>query len=822
VALGGGAWSSSAATAVIGASSGIVSGISAGTANITYTSASGCKAFTSVAVNQTPAAITGTATVCAGETTTLNNTATGGTWSCAGGIMTINNGIVTGVTAGTEVVTYTLGAGCSAVKTVTVNALPAAITGATNVCAGSTIDLDNVTPAGVWTSGSTAVATTAAATGIVNGLTAGTTTIFYTLNTGCKATAVITVDPLPAAITGTAKVCPGATTMLATITAGGSWSTGSALISIDNSGTVTGIASGTAVVTYASVAGCNTLRTVIVSTVPAAITGRMNMCEGATTILTNSTTGGAWSGPATGIVNVNATSGAVAGLATGIAAVTYTNAAGCSVSAHVTVDPLPAAITGPAQVCANATMTLNDVTTGGTWSSANTAFATISATSGIVTGRATGIANIVYTAGGCSVGTTVSVLTAPGAITGVRDICAASAGITVNNAVAGGLWDASGVTISSAGNVTGTTASAGIVSYTLPNGCFVTAPLTVHPLPLAITGITRACSGLTTTLNDGIPGGAWSSSNTAIAKVTALTGIVTGMVPGATVITYTLPTGCYQTEAITVSAVPSAISGTATLCAGGSAILTNAVAGGLWSSSDAALGITTGGTITGRNAGAAIITYTMGANCVATKAVTILPEPGAYVITGGGNYCAGGAGVHIGISGSSTGASYVLSSGTATTTIAGNDAAIDFGLQTTTGTYTVAAINAAPGCFSNVSGSAVVTVAPVVTASVGVVTSPGKTVCAGTQATFTTTTVNGGTAPEYQWLVNGVNAYADAATYTYIPGNGDVVTAVMTSNAVCAIPPTVTAAETMTVEAAAVPDVRIMADPGNTILPGQA
>lgn len=69
-------------------------------------------------------------------------------------------------------------------------------------------------------------------------------------------------------------------------------------------------------------------------------------------------------------------------------------------------------------------------------------------------------------------------------------------------------------------------------------------------------------------------------------------------------------------------------------------------------------------------------------------------------------------------------------------------------------------------------------------AIVTIASSLATTICAGTSVTFTATPVNGGTAPFYQWKVNGVNAGTNSSTFTTTTlANNDKVTVVMTSNA---------------------------------------
>ena len=74
---------------------------------------------------------------------------------------------------------------------------------------------------------------------------------------------------------------------------------------------------------------------------------------------------------------------------------------------------------------------------------------------------------------------------------------------------------------------------------------------------------------------------------------------------------------------------------------------------------------------------------------------------------------------------------------------------------------------------------------PLLPVSVTVVESANQ-VCAGTSVTFTATPTNGGTAPSYQWKVNGGDVGANSPVYTYAPVNNDVVTCILTSNITCA------------------------------------
>ncbi len=109
------------------------------------------------------------------------------------------------------------------------------------------------------------------------------------------------------------------------------------------------------------------------------------------------------------------------------------------------------------------------------------------------------------------------------------------------------------------------------------------------------------------------------------------------------------------------------------------------------------------------------ITYTLPTTCFVTHPITVNALPAIFTATGGGSYCAGGTGLHIGLSGSATGINYQLVLGGSTnvgTALPGTGSSLDFGIQTTGGTYTIAAINPATGCSINMSGSIIIIVNP--------------------------------------------------------------------------------------------------------------
>ncbi|GAA4461988.1 hypothetical protein GCM10023093_07710 [Nemorincola caseinilytica] len=193
----GGTWSSSnAGVATINPASGIMVGLSGGTARVSYIMPNGCRAEAVVTVNNLPMSIFGTMQICVGGTSTLSSGPVG-TWSSSNtSVATIDAaGTMRGVSAGACVITFATPSNCRRTAYVTVNPLPAAIVGAASAfCPGSTATLSSATIGGTWASDNDAVATVNMFTGVLTAMSPGTTTVSYTVVTGCSASAPVMVS----------------------------------------------------------------------------------------------------------------------------------------------------------------------------------------------------------------------------------------------------------------------------------------------------------------------------------------------------------------------------------------------------------------------------------------------------------------------------------------------------------------------------------------------------------------------------------------------------------------------------------------------------
>lgn len=766
----GGTWTSGTpSVATIGSSSGIVTGMSVGTSIVTHVAGT-CSVVAIVTVNPLPVApaITGTLSICAGATTPLSTIPPPlpGTWSSSTtSVATVNptTGVVTGISGGTAIISFTIPTGCFSTATVTVTPIPSVITGAATVCIGRTTTWTDTITGGTWSSTDAAVATVGSSTGIITGVNTGTVTISYSVGPGCYTTRVMTVIPSPAAITGTASLCVGATTALANATPGGTWtSSNTSVATIDiATGLVTGVLAGTATISYTAPNGCFETVVATVNPIPNAITGMQTVCVGAQTLLSSSSGGGTWSSGNIAIATVNST-GNVTGVLAGTVNITYTRL-GCITTAIVTVNDLPPLIGGPGSVCIGSSITLTNTSAGGTWSSSNAGIATIGIATGIVNTVAVGTTTITYTSSltGCFRTGTVTVSPLPGAIGGPTTLCPAST-VTLTCTPLGGTWASGNTAIATivpgTGVLTGVATGTATISYTSAAGCLRTTIVTVSSAPPAMItpiGDTVLCPGDFVTLTAGTSPGVtyeWYLGGVLIPAATSPTYIAS--VGGSYQVRVVVAAGCSTMSApMSVSVVPATATitvpgGITTTCAG-SPIALNANTGiGLtyqWELAGTAISGATASTYNALTAGLYTVRVTNAAGCWAVStpvSIVVTPAPSGVVTSSGPlTFCNGGNVVLT----AATGTGYTYQWYNASGPIAGATAAS----YTATAPESYHAVIAAPSGCATATAISVVNVNPLPNVTI---TPGGSSVfCAGGSVLLSATP-----GFSYQWYRNGV------------------------------------------------------------------
>ncbi len=791
--VAGGVWSSSnPGVASIGAGTGVLSGLGAvtSTAIITY-AISSCSVSATVTVNQSPAAITGTPNVCVGLTTNLTDAVAGGIWTSSNtGIATVSGtGVVTGAgVGGIATITYTMPGNCYVTAPVTVNPAPSAILGNPVVCQGLTTSLSDLVGGGAWSSSASGTASIDPVTGLVSALASGTAVITYTDANCTPVTTVVTVNPV-APINGTAVVCAGLTTSLSDALTGGTWASGATSIaSVDGAGLVTAYVAGNATIVYTNTYNCAASVVVTVNTSPVAISGNFNLCVSVSNQLTDGTPGGAWSSSDPTIASITGT-GLATGVATGTATITYTLPIGsCTATSNVTVNPVPGVINGTTGVCIGSSATLTDAAAGGTWSSSNIGVATIGSLSGIVSSASAGTTGITYTivGSGCNASVVFTVNPAPAAISGTSPICQ-GASVAFSDASGGGTWSSSNPSVGSVdptGMVTGVTPGTTTITYTLPTTCLRIYTTTISPAPTAINGSSSVCVDATTTLTDGIAGGAWSiTAGTGTASIGAATGMVTGLTPGTVIVTYA--TCSPVSFNMLVNPLPTAILGEGSICQGTSTTVSDVSPGGSWSASAGGT-ISPTGVVTGLSAITGVtVTYTLPTSCYVTAPIAVSPAPGP--ILGLDTVCPSSSVI---LSDATPGGVWSSSDGTIAHAIAITGEIQGIVQGDVTISYTLVS-----GCYT-VTPFHVDTPIPVF---LSVSPSPADTfLCSSTPVTLTATVTPVVGIPSFDWELFG-SYIGSGNPYTYNPTHGDFITCVMTVSGACVTPSVVSKDVTLNV-----------------------
>lgn len=562
-------WSSDNQSTATVTSTGIVRGAAVGTATITVTTADGAKtAFCAITVTQ---AVTGVKLSTASTSVVVNGTfqlvailspanvpATSQdvTWQStdANTASVIGNGLVFGKAAGTAVIVVTTSDGrYSDFCTVTVSQNQVAVQGVSLNKTSATIDVGgtlqlsaSITPSDatnqnlIWSTSDSNIASVSSA-GLVSGVAAGNATITVTTEDGnFQATCVVTVTTTSVAVQGvtlnqTAKTIEvGGTYQLAATIAPANatnqnvtWKSSDPTIAmVSSSGLVTGITAGDAKVTVTTEDG---------------------------------------NFQATCVVTVTATSVSVTGV-------------------EISQDFATVEVGGSVQLSATVLPT-NATNQNVTWASSSPDIADVSS-SGVVTGKADGIATITVTTtdGGFQAKCSVTVTSTTVPVTGVSldktalslleggsyQLTATIAPPTATNQnVTWSTSDGTIASVNSTGFVTANAAGSATIKVTTADGGFsATCAVTVTQASKPVTGVTIAPKPLaldvgarsqltavispTDATNQNVT---WKSSDNTIATVST-SGLVAGVAAGTATITVTTEDGgLTDTCAVTVKAV---------------------------------------------------------------------------------------------------------------------------------------------------------------------------------------------------------------------------------------------------------------------------
>ena len=485
--IAGGIWSNTHHAIDTVDASGDVYGIAPGTDTVTYALTNACgpvfsAAYITVDTVLTGMPISGPTSTCIGRVIDLTDPVPGGVWSSSGVYAYVNpSGMVDGVSSGFEIIHYTLSNACNTddeTYGVEVDAVinPGTISGPSTVCAGSWVSFTSTGEEGTWLTSSSAIAIVDG-DGNVTGVSDGVAIISYYYMNACgvsAATDTLIVSAPASEIVGLDSVGVGFTRLLTDSSAGGTWASADNSIATVGSatGVVTGVASGSVVISYTVTNSCGTSTASVIMQVgvtsAGVIHGADTVCRDFTITLTNTLSGGFWTSKYDTVATVDSFTGVVTGVGQGIDSVYYTYSGGfgaSSVKASVFVDQPPVdSIARPSIFAYGGSYTLvgyvfsrqvvvldsvrhpDSITRGvyvdssiwvqtpGTWTSSNPSVAIFisGSSSGIIVIHGHGTATITYTAANrCGTTDTTFVIDIPSStVSGVNEI---TGGVSVLN-----------------------------------------------------------------------------------------------------------------------------------------------------------------------------------------------------------------------------------------------------------------------------------------------------------------------------------------------------------------------------------------------------
>lgn len=643
-----------------GATSEDLTGLAAGTYDVTVTDSNDCVAFASISITE-PAVLALSTTqvnvLCNGNSTgSINLTVSGGTgaysylWSNGATTQDISS-----LTAGTYTVTVTDDNNCTETASVTITQpAPLALsTTSINVdCNGNSTGSVDLTVTGgtgaytyLWSNGATSQD--------IGSLPIGNYSVTVTDAAGCTASTSVNITQPPVLTVSTTQVnvlCNGTNTGSIDLTVTGGtpdysylWSNGATTEDVNN------LAAGTYSVTVTDANGCTTSTSVTITqpTVLALSTSATNVtCNGNGDGTINlSVSGGA--GSYTYLWSNGATTQDLSGLGPGTYSVQVTDGNGCIANASATVsEPAVLALSTTkidVDCNGNSTGSINLTVSGGTagftyaWSNG--------ATTQDINGLPAGNYSVTVTdAEGCTASTSVNI-TQPAVLSvstsSTNVLCNGGTTGSIDLSVSGGtvgysyLWN----TGATSQDLNGVAAGTYSVTVTDARGCTASTSVTITEPPVLVLSATQVdvtCKGdadgsidLSVTGGSGLYTYSWSNGD--------IVEDITGLTAGDYTVTVTDAKGCTASTTVTISEPPTALTATYTQvnvsCNGGSdASINLTVTNGvgtldyLWSTGD------TSEDLSGIPAGNYSVTVTDDLGCITISNI-VITEPTALAVS---------------------------------------------------------------------------------------------------------------------------------------------------------------------------------------------
>ncbi|MCC6372031.1 MAG: gliding motility-associated C-terminal domain-containing protein [Bacteroidia bacterium] len=578
----------------------VISGQSSGVITVTVTDANACNTTNTVNITQPGSGMTtGTAVTnvsCFGNSTgAATVTASGGSGSYTylwSGAQTTS--VISGQTSGVKTVTVTDAGGCTSSATVNITQPASALSSATAVtnvlCFGASTGSATLTVSG-GTSPYSYLWSGAQTTSVISGQTSGVRTVTVTDANSCTVAAIANITQPASALSSATAVtnvlCFGASTGSATLTVSGGTSPYSyAWSGAQTTSVISGQTSGVRTVTVTDANACNTTNTVNITQPASGMTTGTAvanvLCFGASTGAATVTVSGGTS-PYSYLWSSAQTTSVISSLNAGVRTVTVTDASGCTSTNTVAVTQpasvLSSVISSTNPACNGNTGSATLTASGGTgaytysWSSAATTSVISGLTAGVYTGTVTD-ANGCQSSGSGTI-TVPSALTI-NAVASSPSLCSGNSS-TLTASGSGGTGAITYTWVS--GPITATTAVSPLSTtiYTVnakdANNCTSsqTVSVLVSTTPTISVNSATICSGATATLSaSGASSYTWSTASNSSSIIVSPTSNTSYSVSGSNT------AGCLasqQTVTVSVSAAPSIVVNSNSICIGASATL---------------------------------------------------------------------------------------------------------------------------------------------------------------------------------------------------------------------------------------------------------